>query len=117
MYVPLLPVLIAYSNHLPSVFSSSQEVLQQVCATLFDYPSLKTCRGLLLYIEECVTVAWALTVQVPPLTLDYEVRQYNPDIHTRFHTSDPDADQIKSVLWPALMDAEGTCVNKGVVIT
>ena len=95
-----------------------QEVSEQVYATLFDYPSLRECTGLQLYIEECVKLAWAVSVQSPPLVLNYEHKYYSPDLHTRFHSSDPDSDQIKNFLWPALLEGEnGPCVSKGVVIT
>ena len=87
-------------------------------ATLYDYPSLKTCSGLVQYIKECVTIAWALTVQNPPIVIDYDSRVYKEDMHSRFHTSDPDSNQIQSILWPALLEGEnGPCVSKGIVIT
>jgi hypothetical protein len=94
------------------------EVSNQVWNTLYDYPSLKDCGGLRTYIEECVRLAWALGVQSPSYVIDYETRRYNPDMHTRFHTSAPESVHIKSVLWPALMEGtNGPCVHKGVVIT
>ena len=45
----------------PLVF---QEVCSQIWATLYDYPGLKSCDGLIRYIKECVRTAWALTNQV-----------------------------------------------------
>ena len=36
----------------------------QLWATLYDYPSLKTCNGLLKYIENCVRLSWGLVNQV-----------------------------------------------------
>jgi hypothetical protein len=95
-----------------------QEVCNQVWSTLYDYPSLKECAGLRQYIEECVRLAWALSVQNPPLIIDYDLKHFNEDFHSRFHTSDPDSVQIKSLLWPVLREGEkGPCVFKGVVIT
>ena len=41
-----------------------QEVCSQIWATLYDYPGLKTCDGLIKYIKECVRTAWGLTAQV-----------------------------------------------------
>ena len=90
----------------------------QVWATLYDYPSLRGCDGLRHYVQECVHVAWALSVQNPPLIINYETKAFSPAMHTRFHTSDPDSQTIKSVLWPALVESDdGHCVYKGVVIT
>ena len=87
-------------------------------ATLYDYPSLRNCDGLRLYVKECIHVAWALSVQNPPLLISYETKSFSPNMHTRFHTSDPDSDQIKAVLWPALIEGDdGHCVFKGVVVT
>ena len=95
-----------------------QEVSGQVFATLFDYPMLKTCEGLRIYIEDCVQLAWAMTVQNPPLMIDYDSSVFKVDMHTRFHSSDPESCHIKCVLWPALLEGEnGPCVHKGVVIT
>lgn len=95
-----------------------QEVSNQVYATLYDYPSLKTCQPLKTYIEECVRLAWSLTVQNPPLVIDFDRRFFKPDCHSRFHTSDPDSTQIKDILWPALLEGDnGPCVHKGVVVT
>ena len=91
---------------------------EQVYATLYDYPSLRDCDGLKLYIEECVRLAWAFTVQNPPLVLEYDNRIFSQDQHNRFHSSNPDSDQIQTVLWPSLLEGEnGACVHKGVVIT
>ena len=41
-----------------------QEVCSQIWATLYDYPSLKTCTGLLQYVRDSVRLAWALVNQV-----------------------------------------------------
>jgi len=50
-----------------STFDLSQieeEVLQQILATLYDYPRLKECEGIVKYVKECVRVAWGLVNQV-----------------------------------------------------
>ena len=62
---------------------SPQEVCQQIWATLYDYPSLRGCSGLLEYVAACVRVAWALANQPTPYVLDYETRGFNPDLHVR----------------------------------
>jgi len=95
-----------------------QEVCERVWETLYDYPSLRTCAGLLHYVEECVRLAWALTLQNPPLVIDFESRQFDSSMHVRFHTSDPDSTDIKCVLWPMLTEGSGgVCVYRGVVVT
>lgn len=86
--------------------------------TLYDYPMLKECTGLLRYIDESVRLAWAMSVQNPPFIIDYESKVFNADMHVRFHTSDAESPAIKSVLWPILLEGEGgPCVSKGVVQT
>lgn len=101
-----------------SVTKSYEEVCERVWETLYDYPSLRTCAGLLHYVDECVRLAWALTLQNPPLIVDYESRHFDPSLHVRFHTSDPDSTEIKCVLWPMLTEGDGgVCVYRGVVIT
>jgi len=95
-----------------------QEVCQRVWDTLYDFPRLRQCNGLLCYIDECVRLAWALTVQNPPFCIQYEHSRFSADLHTRFHTSDPSSDVIRAVLWPVLTEGEtGQCVYKGVVVT
>ena len=94
-----------------------QEVCQQIYATLYDYPCLKACPGLLEYVSHCVRIAWGLCVQRSPYTISYESQIFEDGVHARFHTSDPDSTDIKSYLWPALVDCQGVCVSRAVVIT
>lgn len=95
-----------------------EEVCSQIYATLYDYPVLKDCQGLRSYVAACVQVAWGLSVQNPPFLIMYDARQFHPDLHVRFHTSDPESVAIKNFLWPALTEGyNGPCVYKGVVIT
>jgi len=111
-------MIISYVIDRRTAVVCDQEVCERVWETLYDYPSLRTCTGLLHYIDECVRLAWALTLQNPPLIVDYESRQFDPSLHVRFHTSDPDTTEIKCVLWPMLTEGDGgICVYRGVVIT
>ena len=43
----------------------------QIWATLYDYPSLKACDGLIRYVKECVRTAWGLINQVNTLWYRY----------------------------------------------
>lgn len=96
-----------------------QEVCTQIWATLYDYPCLKSCDGLIVYVRDCVKLAWALTTQSPPFVIEYETRTFKQDMHVRFHTSNQDEEKITTYLWPALLegDAKGQCLHKGVVVT
>ncbi|CAH1784005.1 unnamed protein product [Owenia fusiformis] len=95
-----------------------EEVCSQVYATLYDYPSLKSCFELRDYVEECVKLSWALSVQIPHFVIDYDASMFNPDLHTRFHSSNPESTAIQGFLWPSLREGQdGQCVYKGVVIT
>ena len=90
----------------------------QLWTTLYDYPSLKHCHGLVTYIEECVRLAWALSVQTPPLVIEYDTWQFDDSKFTRFHSSNPESVYVKAIVWPALLEGEGgVCVFKGIVIT
>ena len=55
-----------FLHHLSSRLISFdiQEVCSQIWATLYDYPCLKTCDGIIKYVKECVRVAWGLVNQV-----------------------------------------------------
>ncbi|CAL4094865.1 unnamed protein product, partial [Meganyctiphanes norvegica] len=97
---------------------NAEEVSQQIWATLYDYPNLKSCQGLEQYIKDCVRLSWGLANQTPPFVIDYEQRTYKKDLHIRFHNSDPESNTIKTYLWPALLEGSGgPTVQKAVVIT
>ena len=56
--------------------------------------------------------------QLPAYCIEYETRNYQPDLHVRFHSSNTSSDTINTYLWPALREGPtGPCVQKGVVIT
>ncbi|PNF28209.1 hypothetical protein B7P43_G07553 [Cryptotermes secundus] len=97
---------------------SVEDVCCQIWATLYDYPCLKSCPGLVQYVKDAVRLAWGLVNQSPPFILEYEQRTLRRDVHVRFHSSNPESDQIRTYLWPALLEgAGGPCVHKAVVIT
>ena len=104
-------------SHNTIKYCGVQEVCQQIYATLYDYPCLKGCGGLLDYVTQCVRVAWALAVQRRPFAIQYQATAFHPAFHTRFHTSNPEEKTIASYLWPALVDFDGVCVSKAMVIT
>lgn len=97
---------------------SIDEVSSQLWATLYDYPSLKCCNGLIQYIRDSVRLAWALVNQTPSYVLEYEQRVFKKDIHVRYHASNTESAQVRTYLWPALLEGPaGPCVHKAVVIT
>jgi len=113
--------LTAYLRRATETFDLSknvEEVCTQIWATLYDYPGLKSCDGLIKYIKECVRTAWGLTNQIPAYCIEYETRNYRADLHVRFHSSNTACDNINTYLWPSLLEGtDGPCVQKGVVIT
>lgn len=113
--------LTAYLRRATETFDLSknvEEVCTQIWATLYDYPGLKSCDGLIKYIKECVRTAWGLTNQIPAYCIEYETRNYRADLHVRFHSSNTACDNINTYLWPSLLEGTaGPCVQKGVVIT
>ena len=119
-------------------FLMLQEVTAQIWATLYDYPCLKDCPGLRIYIDRCVRVSWGLVnqvrfqflkitiysfcndhlFQIPQYAIEYETRVFQPDLHVRFHTSENGEKSIRTYLWPALREGKtGPCVHKAVVLT
>ncbi|KAH9520307.1 hypothetical protein Btru_060456 [Bulinus truncatus] len=95
-----------------------EEVKESIANTLYEFPGLKNCTRLKEFTEMTVRIAWGLSVQTPPYLIVYESRKFQSHQHTRFHTSISDLDDIKSFLWPSLIDGQsGECVSKGVVIT
>ncbi|XP_063228610.1 uncharacterized protein LOC134534250 [Bacillus rossius redtenbacheri] len=96
----------------------ADDVCSQIWATLYDYPCLKECAGLVQYVRNAVRLAWGLINQSPPHILEYEQRMFRKDVHVRFHTSNPESEQIRTYLWPALLEGTGgPCLHKAVVIT
>ncbi|CAF1386355.1 unnamed protein product [Rotaria sordida] len=94
------------------------EVENQLWATLYDYPVLKTCNELLKYINSACRTAWGLVNQNPPFYIEFQTIKYDKQIHERFHTSDNESDTIIEYIWPCLIDGrDRICVAKGVVIT
>lgn len=94
------------------------DVCQNIYATLYDYPGLKSCAGLVDYTKNTVRLAWGLSVQDPPYYIVYDLRTFQASALTRFHTSDSESTNVRSFLWPMLVEGQsGQCVAKGVVIT
>ncbi|KAL1138317.1 hypothetical protein AAG570_010005, partial [Ranatra chinensis] len=101
-----------------SMFLRRTEVMTQLWATLYDYPCLKTCQGLLQYIKDSVRLTWALCNQCPGCVLEYEERSFRSDLHVRAQTADVNSNRITTYLWPALVNsADNSCLHKSVVIT
>ena len=57
-----------------------QEVLNQICATLFDYPCLRDCTALRSYIDNCVNISWGLSSRVRYLVYRHVVIGEIPSI-------------------------------------
>nr|XP_006819559.1 PREDICTED: uncharacterized protein LOC102809050 [Saccoglossus kowalevskii] len=94
-----------------------EKVSEQLFSTLHDYPSLRMSSGIKSFIGTCVRVAWQLSTHSPPYILDYDHKDFNDQLHQRFHRNDTNK-KIKGYLWPALLDATTLkCVHKGIVIT
>ncbi|XP_052773036.1 uncharacterized protein LOC128211927 isoform X2 [Mya arenaria] len=95
-----------------------QEVSSQIFATLYDYPCLKECEGLVSYITNCVHSAWTLSVQTPPFLIVYDSRVFNNEVHVRTEDSDIQSVMIQNFLWPSLLQgSNGPCVQRGIVET
>ncbi|XP_059148631.1 uncharacterized protein LOC131935905 [Physella acuta] len=52
------------------------EVSQNIHATLYDYPGLRTCVGLDEFTKMTVRLAWGLSVQNPPFFIAYDSRKF-----------------------------------------
>lgn len=95
-----------------------EEVLSQICSTLFDYPAIRECEELVRYIRNCVNTAWGLSTQCPVYLIEYEERQFQSEMHVRFHSSVETSTAVRTYLWPALREGrQGPVVHKAVVIT
>ncbi|CAF4428374.1 unnamed protein product, partial [Adineta steineri] len=70
------------------------EVENQLWATLYDYPALRSCNELLKYITSACRTAWGLANQTPPYYIEFQTAKFDKQIHERFHTSDNESDTI-----------------------
>jgi len=93
-----------------------EDVMSQICSTLFDYPSIRQCSTLQIFIRKCVNNAWSLLSQTPAYSIEYEERQFRGDVHVRHHSSQANTNTVRTYIWPALL--LGTAVlSKAVVVT
>lgn len=59
-----------------------------------------------------------MAVQIPPMSIEYEAKEFSEKLHGRFMTSDMKSLAIKYYVWPALIDSQGDHVlYRGVVVT
>jgi hypothetical protein len=57
-------VLLLLVTRLTALLVCVQDVCCQIWATLYDYPCLKSCPGLVQYVKDAVRLAWGLVNQV-----------------------------------------------------
>ncbi|XP_031562270.1 uncharacterized protein LOC116298064 [Actinia tenebrosa] len=101
-----------------NIKSIKREVSAQLWKTLYDFPELQKCKKLQDFIDECVSLAWRMSVQTPPMIIHYETTTLSENMHTRFYTSDKESTKIKYHVWPALIDSKtGHVFYRGVVVT
>ncbi|GJQ85485.1 hypothetical protein Trydic_g23075 [Trypoxylus dichotomus] len=95
-----------------------QQIRALLCGTLQEYKCLDTCEGLRTYIADVTRTVWFLVNQESPFELDTNFQtpiKFETDKHQRHH-SDRSSDNVKSYLWPALLQFS-SCVHKAVVVT
>ena len=70
------------------------------------------------YVKECAKVSWDLCVQTPPMVIDCNAREFNPEMHKRFHTSNRLSEEIVMYHWPTLLQTSpGPILSQGIVQT
>lgn len=70
------------------------------------------------YIQECAKVSWDLCVQTPPMVIDCSIKEFNPDMHKHFFTSNKDSNEIVRYHWPTLLQSTaGPVLSPGTVQT
>lgn len=91
---------------------------QQLWTTLSEYPQLRECHELNVFIGESVKTSWSLVNHQPTLKLDYSTTRFDPHVHERSDTSNVANEQVVNYVWPALIDSsDSSCLSKGIVIT
>ena len=83
-----------------------------------DKPILQSCAPLLEFIDACSRLAWEMCIQSPSMAVSHHAQYFASDYHTRFYSANTKSDEIKSYLWPTLLDCEGgSPVSKAIVMT
>ena len=83
-----------------------------------SYSELKKLQPFCAYLEECVRVAWDLSVQTPPMVISCSESEFNCDLHTRFFNANKDSNDIILHLWPTLLQSSSRQILfRGVVMT
>ncbi|XP_033119398.1 uncharacterized protein LOC117118805 isoform X2 [Anneissia japonica] len=96
----------------------SKNVCAKLFSTLPEYPTLKSSIPLTNYIHQCVHIAWQLSIQPQPYTIEYDCVTFNKVRHQRAPGSNRSSNHIKIYLWPTLLEGSRMKVAyKGVVIT
>ncbi|XP_071947079.1 uncharacterized protein [Antedon mediterranea] len=96
----------------------SQTVSTKLFSTLPEYPTLKSSIPLTNYIQQCVRIAWQLSIQPQPYTIEYDNITFDKGRHQRAPGSNRSSQHILTYLWPTLLEGMRKKVAyKGVVIT
>lgn len=87
-------------------------------STLYDYPKLRECKELNIFIGDAVRTAWSIIIYEPQMKIDYSSSKFDKTIHERSQNSNKLSEHIAQYIWPALIDKlSHNCLMKGVVIT
>jgi len=96
-----------------------KQILTQIYSTLHDYSCInQLLTSLLGYIKQTVRLAWKLSNQMSPYTLDgdFTLSTINHKKHVRSAISNHKSNIIQYFLWPALLQ-NGEILSKAVVVT
>ncbi|XP_015748126.1 PREDICTED: uncharacterized protein LOC107327921 [Acropora digitifera] len=77
------------------------------------------------YIEKCIKLTWRMVTQVPAMTLEYQSKYLESDLHTvvthrsshaMYNSTAFEKQEIALYIWPGLRDGRGTVIRRGDVI-
>lgn len=98
----------------------TEQILNQLKRTLYDFPCLKACLEIKTYANVCSSLAWVCLARAIPLVLDVaQGVEFRRELHARHHSSpNPNGARIRSVLWPGLRQGcQGPCLHRAIVTT
>ncbi|XP_065188420.1 uncharacterized protein LOC135819184 [Sycon ciliatum] len=103
------------SDHIDN---ATHAVLESVWQSYPDSRKLESYPELIQFIQESLSLAWRLSLQVPEIYPFTEAQFYLPDMFNHFYMSDLSSTYIQYYLWPALVQGtERVVLAKGVVVT
>ena len=66
------------------------------------------------FTKKCITLAWRMVTQVPPLEIEYQSNKFNKKLHKK--ATGQKGEDIDYYVWPALLEPGGRVIQNAKVV-